>query len=149
MDIFETRRRNLRLLIDSRYKGVVAKAADSLDRPPPQLHRWLSAKAESRQRMHESSARAIEEKAGIAPGWLDQGHDAAQAVSPPPLSKGAINLSADNAVGIVDAVLDSIGVDWETVGIRRELVVARLQAKFEGRPLPASVPAAKKSKSRK
>lgn len=40
--------------------------------PPPQLHRWLSTTAKSRQNIREDSARAIEEKLGLARGALDR-----------------------------------------------------------------------------
>lgn len=150
MDIFETRRRNFRLLIDLRYKGVVAQAADSFDKPASQLHRWLTDRADARQRMHESSARAIEEMAGIESGWLDRTHSGETA---PPIStslpKGTIPVSIDKAVGLLDNLLDSLGADWETLGVSRELALARLRAKMEGRSLPKSLPGgAKRNKAR-
>lgn len=69
-DVYEIRRRQLRRLIDERFKGVVAHAAEALGMRAPQLHRWLSTKGEIR-RLEYDSARKIEARLHLAPMWLD------------------------------------------------------------------------------
>lgn len=71
MNIFEIRRKRLRQLIDMKFDRVVLRCAEELDMKPPQLHRWLSETAKSRQNMHENSAREIESKLGLPRGWMD------------------------------------------------------------------------------
>lgn len=71
MDIFETRRERLRLLIDTRFGRVTKRCADALGMPPPQLHRWLSLTTSSPRRIEEESARSIEAKLGLSERWLD------------------------------------------------------------------------------
>lgn len=67
----ETRRERLRTLIDDHFMGVAARLATALDMKPPQLHRWLS----GRQGISEESARGIEQKLDLTPGWLDRPSD--------------------------------------------------------------------------
>ena len=76
MDIYETRRLNLRKLIKEQFGGVVLRCADALVMKPPQLHRWLSAAAKSRQNMDEKSARNIEMRLSLQRGYLDHPHNA-------------------------------------------------------------------------
>lgn len=71
MNVFEIRRRRLRLLIDTNYEGVTKRCAEALGLPPPQLHRWLSVTTSSPRRIEEESARAIETKLALPERWLD------------------------------------------------------------------------------
>lgn len=72
MDIHETRRINLRQLIDEKFSGVAARLATALDMKPPQLHRWLAKEEAKRQNINEHSARGIELRLSLPRGWLDQ-----------------------------------------------------------------------------
>jgi len=71
MNIFEIRRKRLRLLIDTDFAGVTKRCAEALGMPPPQLHRWLSTTTNSPRRIEEESARAIESKLKLPDRWLD------------------------------------------------------------------------------
>lgn len=72
--IYETRRRRLRELVDSRFAGVVVDCARELDMRAPQLYRWLREPEPGAQtrRIEEDSARAIEERLSLGRGWLDE-----------------------------------------------------------------------------
>jgi len=72
MDIFETRRIRLQHLIDSLYGGNQARFARETNIKAPQINRWLSKTASDRRNIKEISARAIEEKCGLIPRWLDE-----------------------------------------------------------------------------
>ncbi|WP_297576234.1 S24 family peptidase [uncultured Deefgea sp.] len=71
MDIFETRRQNLRHLIDNRFGGVIAHLANQIDKQPAYLSRCLTGKAEHRRNIGEKLAREIELKLGLINGALD------------------------------------------------------------------------------
>lgn len=72
MDIYETRRLNIRDLITRRYNGKIAAFADAVERAPSYVSRCVSGKPEHRKRVGEDLARAIEEKIGLERYWLDQ-----------------------------------------------------------------------------
>lgn len=71
MDIFETRRRRLEVLIREVSGGNQAEFAGLMSIKAPQINRWLSTTAADRRNITEPSARKIEEKAGKSKGWLD------------------------------------------------------------------------------
>ncbi len=72
MDIYETRRLNIRDLITRRYNGKIAAFADAVERAPSYISRCVSAKPEHRKRVGEDLARTIEDKIGLDRYWLDQ-----------------------------------------------------------------------------
>lgn len=79
MDVFKTRKDNLRRLIDTRFDGVVLRFAEAMAYKPPHVHRWLT-DAASAQKMSETSAREIEQQLGLRRGWMDTAeHDAIEA----------------------------------------------------------------------
>lgn len=72
MDIFDTRRAQLRRLIKEVSDGNQAAFAKETGIKAPQINRWLSSTAAESRNITEPSARSIEKKAGKTEGWLDQ-----------------------------------------------------------------------------
>lgn len=72
MDIYETRRRRLRLLIDENYEGNQASFSRASGFKSPQINRWLSKTTTERRTITEDSARKIEAASGKPHGWLDE-----------------------------------------------------------------------------
>lgn len=72
MDIYETRRRNLRALIDARFGGRIARLADAIDRAPSYVSRCLSESGDHKKRIGEQFARDIELTVGIPLLTLDR-----------------------------------------------------------------------------
>jgi SOS-response transcriptional repressor LexA len=72
MAIGETRRANLRWLIDTEFDGVDAKLARQVGLHPSQISRALS--AGSGAGIGNRLARRIEEKTGKHEGWMDEVH---------------------------------------------------------------------------
>lgn len=75
MDVFAIRRKNLRALIDTHFKGNQAALADAVGCKPPQINRWLSTTTSDRRNITERSARSIEEKLALKNLWLDTDHE--------------------------------------------------------------------------
>lgn len=71
MDVKEIRRHRLRKLVDDRFEGKQGRLADDCGIKRPQLSRWLTNNEASRQGIAEESARAIEIRLKLTPGWLD------------------------------------------------------------------------------
>lgn len=71
MDIYIIRRTRLQELIDTKYGGSQADMSRATGIKAPHLNRWLSLTSPDRRPITEPSARNIEAKAGIPPGWLD------------------------------------------------------------------------------
>ena len=69
--IWDTRRDNLRLLIRERFDNVNRRLARALDLNETHLNNFFSAAQEHRRYVRENYARAIEEKLGLPPLWLD------------------------------------------------------------------------------
>lgn len=72
MAIGETRRANLRWLIDTEFDSIDAKLARQVGLHPSQVSRALS--AGSRTEIGNRLARRIEEKTGKPEGWMDEMH---------------------------------------------------------------------------
>lgn len=72
MAIGETRRANLRWLIDTEFDGIDAKLARQVGLHPSQISRALS--AGSGAGIGNRLARRIEEKTGKPEGWMDEVH---------------------------------------------------------------------------
>lgn len=71
MDIFETRRERLKLLIGEFSDGNQADFASKTKIKAPQINRWISNTATDRRNITEASARKLEKATGKQPGWLD------------------------------------------------------------------------------
>lgn len=71
MDTKEIRRLRLRQIIDERYDGFAGQFADAHGFKRPQVSRWVTENAVSRQGISEQSARAIETREGKPSGWMD------------------------------------------------------------------------------
>lgn len=74
MDIYETRRHNLRDLVIARFNSRIAGLAEAIDRAPSYMSRCLTGKPENRKRIGEDLARDIESRLGLGPLWLDRPH---------------------------------------------------------------------------
>lgn len=72
MDIYETRRQNLRDLVSSRFNGRIAGLAEAVGKAPSYMSRCLSDKPEHRKRIGEQMARDIESTLNLGPLWLDK-----------------------------------------------------------------------------
>lgn len=72
MDIYETRRHNLRDLVVTRFNSRIAGLAEAIDRAPSYMSRCLTGKPENRKRIGEDLARDIESRLGLGQLWLDQ-----------------------------------------------------------------------------
>lgn len=72
LDIQAVRRKRLRQLVEDRFNGVSGQLADTVGRPRPNISQALS----GARPCGEVLARAIEQKLGLAYGWLDRESDA-------------------------------------------------------------------------
>lgn len=71
MDVYEIRRARMRQLIDTRFDKVQARFAEAIERQPDYVSRCLKKKGEKgAKRIGEDIARDIEEKLGLAAGWM-------------------------------------------------------------------------------
>jgi hypothetical protein len=75
MDIYDLRRSRLRSLIDSACQGNQAQLSSRTGIKAPQINRWLSLTTNEPRRITEESARMIERKMQLTPGWLDRPED--------------------------------------------------------------------------
>src|SRR5690625_1610391 len=75
MNIYKTRRANLRLLIEERANGNAAEFARMLDLTRSQVGQYLSETYNDGRSIGEKVARRIEESLGLEPLWLDFGSD--------------------------------------------------------------------------
>lgn len=82
--IKRNRRANVLRLIAERYRGNKAAFAREINRPPPNVHRMLGEGEGDRRGIGEDLARDIENKLGLAPGWLDRGQGEENALEPGP-----------------------------------------------------------------
>lgn len=71
--INETRRNNLRWIIDNRYGGVDRKLAIALGVQQTQITRYFSV-AKSRRNISDDMARRIEKIENLDEGWMDTNH---------------------------------------------------------------------------
>ena len=69
--VFETRRQNLIGLIRDRFSDNRAEFSRSTGKNPNLINLVLTANEEYRRNIGEKLARDIEQRAGLAPGWLD------------------------------------------------------------------------------
>ena len=93
MDVHQTRRANLRWLIENECEGVAANLARTLGIQATQLSRIFSENARHRRNIGARLARAIEQATSKRRGWMDEPHVAPEAFSP-----GASKTSQGNAV---------------------------------------------------
>lgn len=75
MDIYETRRENLRSLVASQFNGRIAGLAEAVGKAPSYMSRCLTGKPEHRKRIGEQMARDIEEALFLDALWLDRAHE--------------------------------------------------------------------------
>ncbi len=99
MNITDTRRERLQLLINERFEGVVLRCANELTMKPPQLHRRLS----SNQGIREDSARRIETTLGLPRGWLDLPIDPL-GITEPSATYTAVMSLEEKATYVIDGV---------------------------------------------
>jgi hypothetical protein len=79
ISVFERRRRNLLLLLESKYRGSQADLARAISRSPSYVWRLLAtADSGHHKRLGEDLARLIERAVGVPDFWLDQDHGQAQ-----------------------------------------------------------------------
>lgn len=71
-DIHVTRRGQLRMLIEQRAAGNIAAFADQFGYSRSRVSQFLSDTYNEGRSIGERAARALEESAGLAAGWLDQ-----------------------------------------------------------------------------
>jgi SOS-response transcriptional repressor LexA len=74
MGIYETRRANLRWLIDHQYEGVAANLAKDLRIQASQLSRIFSPNPKNQRNIGTKLARAIEQVTRKPVGWMDEPH---------------------------------------------------------------------------
>lgn len=74
MGIYDTRRKNLRWLIDNAYAGVDANLARVLEIQPSQIARVFSRNPKNQRNMGTRLAHRIEDAAGKPRGWMDETH---------------------------------------------------------------------------
>lgn len=72
MDVKQIRLIRLRQIIADKYDGFAGQFADTHGYKRPQVSRWITENAKSRQGINEESARSIETKENLPPGWLDR-----------------------------------------------------------------------------
>lgn len=73
MDIFETRRTNLKRLIDDQYSGSYASFADAADTKASQISRFfMDTSNKNARNIGEKTARKIEQALNLQAGQLDQ-----------------------------------------------------------------------------
>lgn len=77
MGIYETRRNNLRLLIDQKANGNMAEFGRLIGKERAQIKQYLSSDYNEGRSIGERVARDIEKKAGVAPYALDADAEAA------------------------------------------------------------------------
>jgi SOS-response transcriptional repressor LexA len=82
MDVHQTRRANLRWLIENECEGVAANLARTLGIQATQLSRIFSENARHRRNIGARLARAIEQATSKRRGWMDEPHVAPEAFSP-------------------------------------------------------------------
>lgn len=73
MDITDTRRSQLRKLIDERFHGRIARLAEAIERAPGYISRVLSGD----KGIGEVLCRDVEDRLGLPSGWLDDHQDVA------------------------------------------------------------------------
>ena len=93
MDVHQTRRANLRWLIENECEGVAANLARTLGIQATQLSRIFSENARHRRNIGARLARTIEQATSKRRGWMDEPHVAPEAFSP-----GATKTDQGNAV---------------------------------------------------
>ena len=93
MDVHQTRRANLRWLIENECEGVAANLARTLGIQATQLSRIFSENARHRRNIGARLARAIEQATSKRRGWMDEPHVAPEAFGP-----DASNTDRGNAV---------------------------------------------------
>lgn len=71
MDVFETRRLNLIAFIEEKFDGNRAAFCRATTKNPNLINLVLTDNADYRRNIGEKLARDIEQKAGLATGWLD------------------------------------------------------------------------------
>ncbi len=76
MGIHETRRANLRWLIDNQYGGVAANLAKDLRIQASQISRVFSLNPKNQRNIGTKLARAIEQITRKPAGWIDEPHRA-------------------------------------------------------------------------
>lgn len=69
--VFSTRRKNLRILIDTQFDGNQTEFARKVDTLPAVINRWLSERARDRRNISERTVWKIEEACHLTPGWMD------------------------------------------------------------------------------
>ncbi len=74
MGIHETRRANLRWLIDNHYGGVSANLAKDLRIQASQISRVFSLNPKNQRNIGTKLARAVEQVTRKSQGWLDEPH---------------------------------------------------------------------------
>jgi DNA-binding transcriptional regulator YdaS (Cro superfamily) len=116
MDVHQTRRANLRWLIENECEGVAANLARTLGIQATQLSRIFSENARHRRNIGARLARAIEQATSKRRGWMDEPHVAPEAFSP-----GASKTDQGNAVVLTPfgdrmvPVLDYVqALEWTT-----------------------------------
>lgn len=119
ISIFERRRRNLLLLLESRYRGSQADLARAIRRSPSYVWRLLlEPERANAKRLGEDLARIIERSSNLPRYWLDQEHGQAQNVLHDAQSAGASDVAlppprslGPKAIPILD--LDSLDVSTQ------------------------------------
>lgn len=83
MEVYELRRRNLTRILDEAGPGARQRLALRLNMTPPMVSHWLREPGKPRARkIHEASARQIEQALGLLPGTLDTDPTAPRDLSP-------------------------------------------------------------------
>ena len=80
LDIHETRRARLRVLVDTKYSGKQVALANAIGRQADYISRCLN----GTKRIGEEFARIVEHGTGLPPGWLDTPESAPTRLSEPP-----------------------------------------------------------------
>ena len=81
MDIYETRKQNLRDLIATMFERNQTAFAKATKIKPPQVNRWISGKAKETRSITECSARRIEKILNLPKNFLDRPRHGAKALN--------------------------------------------------------------------
>jgi SOS-response transcriptional repressor LexA len=113
LDIHETRRARLRVLVDTKYSGKQVALANAIGRQADYISRCLK----GTKRIGEEFARIVEHATGLPPGWLDNPESAPTRLSEP--SPPPFDVNVESVTGSARAVPI---VDWVQAGQLREMV---------------------------
>lgn len=112
MDINEIRRENVLLLIEKEFNKKKNKFAEAIGKQPSYVSRWFSS-GKQRRNIETETARMIELKLKLQPGWMDKLQDVVIGLSRTDFLKNQLidlyeRLSTDGKVQLVQYANDLV-----------------------------------------